>query len=69
MKRSARLSLYLNRDNHEKLKALSLITGESMNGLINFAVIEYLDARQEELKNAEDLMAYKDKLTKKLQKD
>ncbi len=69
MKRSARLSLYLKPDNQDKLRALSLITGESMNGLINLAVIEYLDARQEQLKSAEELMAYRDELTKKLQKD
>lgn len=67
--KAARLSLYVKPGYHDKLKNLAFISGVSMNELINRAIHEYLEARQDDLENAEKLLAFREELTKEIKND
>ncbi len=69
MAKTTRYSLYIDPEKYDKIKALSYITGESINGIISIAITEYMDARAEEINAAADLIAHRDRLTKKMRND
>lgn len=64
--KQSRYSLYLLPESHDQLKRLSNITGVSVNQLINFAVEEYLENRQDLISRGEEIIAQREALNKEL---